>query len=80
MLAESVRGEWEAELGRGRGIVVRSNGGFPPPVSQTHHVTHPEKERDTQKRQFIQRLEGSPQVSQSVKHLTFVNSVLFCYR
>lgn len=44
--AASARGEWEAERGRGRGIVVGSNGGFPPPVSQTRHVTRPEKERD----------------------------------
>lgn len=42
----SVRGEWEAERARGRRIVVCSNGGFPPPVSQTYHVTHPERERE----------------------------------
>lgn len=46
MSAVSVRGEWEAEPGRGRGIVVDSNGGFPPPVSQMHHVTRSEKEWD----------------------------------
>lgn len=46
MSAVSVRGEWEAEPGRGRGIVVGSNGGFPPPVSQMHHVTCSEKEWD----------------------------------
>lgn len=34
MSAVSVRGEWEAERGRGRRIVASSNGGFPPPVSQ----------------------------------------------
>lgn len=27
-------GEWEAERRRGKGIVVCTNGGFPPPVSQ----------------------------------------------
>lgn len=32
-------GEWEAEPGRGKGIVAFLNGGFPPPVSQTRHVT-----------------------------------------
>lgn len=52
MSALRVRGEWEAERGRGRGIVVCSNGGFPPPDSQTHHVTHPEKERDPDRGQF----------------------------
>ncbi len=38
-----VRGEWEAELGKGRRIVVHSSGGFPRSVAQTHHVTHPER-------------------------------------
>lgn len=46
MSAQSVRGEWEAERVRGRGIVVRSNGGFPSPVFQTNHVTRPEKQRE----------------------------------
>lgn len=46
--AVSVSGEWEAEQGRGRLIVVWSNGGFPPPVSQMHHVTCPEKEAETE--------------------------------
>lgn len=44
MSAASGRGEWEAERGRGRGIVARSNGGFPPPVSQAHHVTRSDQE------------------------------------
>lgn len=44
--ARSLRGEWEAGPARGRGIVEDSNGGFPPPVSQTHHVTRPEKQWD----------------------------------
>lgn len=35
--------------------MVYSNGGFPPPVSQTHYVTLPEKERG--RRQFRGRLE-----------------------
>ncbi len=26
--------------------MVCSNGGFPPPVPQTHHVTRPDKEQD----------------------------------
>lgn len=52
------RGEWEAERGKGRGIVVCSNGGFPPPVSQTHHVTHPEKERVQELRGRLERLRG----------------------
>lgn len=51
MSAASVRGEWEAERGKGRGIVVCSNGGFPPPVSQRRHVTRPDKERDQEFRE-----------------------------
>lgn len=39
MSAAGEGGEWEAEHSGGRGIVVHSNGGFPPPVPQTHHVT-----------------------------------------
>lgn len=34
--------EWEAEPGKGKGIVALLNGGFPPPVSQTRHVTRPD--------------------------------------
>lgn len=43
MSAVRVRGEWEAERCRGRGIVACSNGGFPPPVSQAPHVTRPKE-------------------------------------
>lgn len=45
-----MRGEWEEERSRGRGIVVCSNGGFPPPVSQRRHVTRPDKEWDQELR------------------------------
>ncbi len=53
-----VRGEWEAERGRGRGIVVCSNGGFPPPVSRTHHVTRPDEEWDQEFRGRLERAEA----------------------
>lgn len=57
----SVRGEWEAERGKGRGIVVCSNGGFPPPVSQTCYVTRLEKERKDNSEESLKgwRLRGS---------------------
>lgn len=68
MSAGGVRGEWEAERGRGRGIVVRSNGGFPPPVSQERHVTRPEEE-------FRGRLEGGlDSIDQLVNQSHFVFS------
>lgn len=51
------RGEWEAELGKGRGIVVCSNGGFPPPVSQTHYVTLLDKDWDLEWRGRLERAE-----------------------
>lgn len=54
----SVRGEWEAERSKGRGIVVHSNGGFPPPVSQTRHVTRPDKEREREYRGRLEREEA----------------------
>lgn len=52
-----VRGEWEAEQGKGRGIVVCSNGGFPPSVSQTHYVTLPDKDWDLELRGRLERAE-----------------------
>lgn len=52
------RGEWEAEQGKGRGIVVCSNGGFPPPVSQKCHVTRPDKEWDPELRGRLERAEA----------------------
>lgn len=52
-----VRGEWEAEWGKGRGIVVCSNGGFPPPVSETHYVTLPDKDSDLEWRGRLERAE-----------------------
>lgn len=58
MSAVCVRGEWEAERGKGRRIVVRSNGGFPPPVPQTHHVTRPDKEQDEELRGKLEKVEG----------------------
>lgn len=33
------------EQGKGKGIVVSPNGGFPPPVSQRPRVNHPDKDR-----------------------------------
>lgn len=33
------------EQGKGKGIVVSPNGGFPPPVSQRPRVNRPDKER-----------------------------------
>ena len=70
MSAVSVRGEWEAERGRGRGIVAGSNGGFPPPVSQAHHVTRPDKEREQEFRGRLERAEAerdsTPQTGQSI--------------
>lgn len=33
------------EQGKGKGIVVSPNGGFPPPVSQRSRVNRPDKER-----------------------------------
>lgn len=63
--AVCVRGEWEAELGKGRGIVVCSNGGFPSPVSQTVHVTRPDKEWDQEFRgRFREREEAEGGVNQ----------------
>lgn len=52
-----VRGEWEAERSGGRGIVVWTNEGFPPPVPQTRHESRRAEECDRGRKQFGARLE-----------------------
>lgn len=75
------RGEWEAEQGKGRGIVVCSNGGFPPPVSQKCHVTRPDKEWDPELRGRLERAEaegGLDSIDWPVNQSHFVfSSVMF---